>query len=552
MPLKLLVGKSTYGTSTTGYVSPRVAITLFEAVLSGRATEFWALAGVSSANFLGAIYDDEDNGNLIWECTTDTATTADTWAKQDIDETVDIEDGTTYGLAAMGDSTNVIKQESGQTGTLSRLQVGGLGAYGDGFPDPGTYSQQIKYTDRNYVYQVWGWEPPTITNFNGGSSVKEDDSVSIVGTDFMTAVGTGKVELCNNSVYASATVKVEQTDTAWGDTGITATIVQGTLSTGTVYAFVTTDIGQVNATGYSVTLTGGSSTNNAAISGSSPSSISSVSSGQYSVVSINASSPVSVAAMESTQISRASISGHSPSGTAIISAEQYNKPLLQGTSPSSIGDFHSIQTADGLISGFSPSSVGDIVSAQVVDTSLTAQSPADEADIIATQSVASYIGAESPAPESEIIASNSSTNNTKLQGLSPAGTASIDSTISGNYSVIIAYSPPSNGAMISTQNNAAIVEPRSPASTLDAYSTQSNATYTAAESPASVATIVSVQDVVNVSSIDIFSPASNGSILSTNGAEYDPIGYITLNNIIEAITLNNDISPITLNNTGDV
>lgn len=106
--------------------------------------------------------------------------------------------------------------------------------------------------------EAWGWIPPAIASVNSGSSIAiTDTNITLVGTDIMDTQGTGKLELCNNATYASATVKVTQSIDSWDDTEIVFDVVQGGLSAGTVYAFATTSLGQLNSTGHAVTLTGG-------------------------------------------------------------------------------------------------------------------------------------------------------------------------------------------------------------------------------------------------------------------------------------------------------
>lgn len=79
-----------------------------------------------------------------------------------------------------------------------------------------------------------------------------DTGVTIDGSGFEASQGTGKVELGDNSDYASATL-VEQTVTSWSDTSIDFTVVQGALDSGTVYVFVTNDGGSTTS-GFAATL----------------------------------------------------------------------------------------------------------------------------------------------------------------------------------------------------------------------------------------------------------------------------------------------------------
>lgn len=92
---------------------------------------------------------------------------------------------------------------------------------------------------------------PEITDIEDESIVVGETGILMDGTGFESSQGTGKIELCPTSTYASA---VEQTVATWGNTQIEFTAVQGALSLGTVYMFVTNDSGYRSTTGYAVTL----------------------------------------------------------------------------------------------------------------------------------------------------------------------------------------------------------------------------------------------------------------------------------------------------------
>ena len=98
---------------------------------------------------------------------------------------------------------------------------------------------------------------PTVSSFNGGTQIFGDTTgIAVVGFDFGAVdVGSAKVELGNANTYAGSGTKVEQTVTTWGgQTSITVSALRGTLSTGTVYAYVTNSDGGVNTNGLAVTL----------------------------------------------------------------------------------------------------------------------------------------------------------------------------------------------------------------------------------------------------------------------------------------------------------
>lgn len=95
------------------------------------------------------------------------------------------------------------------------------------------------------------WYQPAVT---AADTIHPGDTgKTVTGTDFPTSSGgSAKLELGSANDYTGT--KVTQTVTSWGSTSITYTVVQGALSLGTVYAFVTDANGNRNATGYDVTL----------------------------------------------------------------------------------------------------------------------------------------------------------------------------------------------------------------------------------------------------------------------------------------------------------
>lgn len=99
---------------------------------------------------------------------------------------------------------------------------------------------------------LMSWYQPAITAAD--DPVKNGQTgKTVTGTDFPTAgTGSAKLELGSASDYTGT--KVTQTVTGWSATSLTYTVVQGALSLGTVYAFVTDANGNRNATGYAVTL----------------------------------------------------------------------------------------------------------------------------------------------------------------------------------------------------------------------------------------------------------------------------------------------------------
>ena len=82
---------------------------------------------------------------------------------------------------------------------------------------------------------------------NQNASITAGETVIMTGSDFRPNQSTGKVEVCNNVNYASATVKNTQTITAWADTQISFTVNNITgLAEGTNYVFVTNGTGEIS------------------------------------------------------------------------------------------------------------------------------------------------------------------------------------------------------------------------------------------------------------------------------------------------------------------
>jgi hypothetical protein len=96
---------------------------------------------------------------------------------------------------------------------------------------------------------------PVITDVDTDEEIDYDQTgVVLTGTTFLDEGAT--LELCNNADYGSATIKVAQSINTQSDTSIDFDVVKGALDYGIVYAFVTTSLLQINATGFSVGLFG--------------------------------------------------------------------------------------------------------------------------------------------------------------------------------------------------------------------------------------------------------------------------------------------------------
>lgn len=92
---------------------------------------------------------------------------------------------------------------------------------------------------------------PTISSIDGDNSIIFGQTgVIVLGTNFESPQGTGRVDICASATYGSP---VLQTETSWGTGSITLTTVQGALSAGINYLFVENDSGLRNAVGFAFT-----------------------------------------------------------------------------------------------------------------------------------------------------------------------------------------------------------------------------------------------------------------------------------------------------------
>ena len=95
---------------------------------------------------------------------------------------------------------------------------------------------------------------PFITDVETTEEYDDNDTdVTITGVNFEASQGSGKVEMGDDSDYATAN-KVEQTTTSWGDTSIDFTANLGSQSPGSKWVFVTNNTGDKNDPGFAVTV----------------------------------------------------------------------------------------------------------------------------------------------------------------------------------------------------------------------------------------------------------------------------------------------------------
>jgi len=89
--------------------------------------------------------------------------------------------------------------------------------------------------------------PPVITDLEDEILATDEEDVLLDGLNFGATQGNGKLEIGSAQDYSGT--NVTQTINTWGDAQIDFDVVQGALSEGVVFAFVTTDGGE-RSTGY--------------------------------------------------------------------------------------------------------------------------------------------------------------------------------------------------------------------------------------------------------------------------------------------------------------
>jgi hypothetical protein len=133
------------------------------------------------------------------------------------------------------------------------VAYGGLASAGASGTTTATISASEEQA--NWVFALEPAPPnPTVTDVETDEDYDDKDTaVTITGTDFEATKGTGKVEMGDNSDYATAN-KVEQTTTSWADTLIDFTANLSTQSPGSKWIFVTNNSGNKNDPGFAVTV----------------------------------------------------------------------------------------------------------------------------------------------------------------------------------------------------------------------------------------------------------------------------------------------------------
>lgn len=222
----------------------RIYGTMFSAVASGRAKSFFSYTVNAARTIAPGIYD--ASYNLLWNDPSGTSCATNDWVETSIGTSIDIVSSTGYGLCANSNGTGAINFTNN--------------ASADGFYEVvsyGTWNDPLTpiSLERDYMFYVTGYPLPTITSIDGDNDIDTDQTgVNLVGTNLLDDVDNPALWLCSTSDFATSPIKVSQTVNSSSDTGINFDVVQGGLSAGTVYAFVETGRGQINATPFAVTL----------------------------------------------------------------------------------------------------------------------------------------------------------------------------------------------------------------------------------------------------------------------------------------------------------
>lgn len=182
--------------------------------------------------------------NLLWADDTGVSATSGQYNYVSISGGVSVSAGTLYGIGINGDTDGVLSADATATST-GRTLKNGLPYSTFTAPDPTSgYTNETSST-YSYVLVAYGYEPPTISTIDKEKKI-DGEIVTLTGLDFMPS--NAIVEVCNNAVYGSATIKLSQTVTSQTDSEIQFTLDNNDQLWGLNYIFVTTDLGQITAT----------------------------------------------------------------------------------------------------------------------------------------------------------------------------------------------------------------------------------------------------------------------------------------------------------------
>ncbi len=119
-----------------------------------------------------------------------------------------------------------------------------------GTETPGAFTHTVNSTVSEANFRTVALRPapdgPTISDIETDEDIRDGDTaVTLTGTQFEAAQGTGKVELWSDD---TGTAKQAQTVTSWADTAIDITVVLGSLTPGNLFMAVTNDSAEEQGT----------------------------------------------------------------------------------------------------------------------------------------------------------------------------------------------------------------------------------------------------------------------------------------------------------------
>ena len=119
-----------------------------------------------------------------------------------------------------------------------------------GTETPGAFTHTVNSTVSEANFRTVALRPapdgPTISDIETDEDIRDGDTaVTLTGTQFEAAQGTGKVELWSDD---TGTAKQAQTVTSWADTSIDITVVLGSLTPGDLFVAVTNDSAEEQGT----------------------------------------------------------------------------------------------------------------------------------------------------------------------------------------------------------------------------------------------------------------------------------------------------------------
>jgi len=257
MSLKQFGGITTETWASYSSNTGNVVSSGWQSGLSGVVSSVGVYSGVSSGNFKFAVY---KGGSSLFDATAPklqttgalSVDTADDWNIRDIASPFVVASGDWIHLVKGQDSAN-IRSVFTDPGANSRYSssydystIGSLpDPFGASWTSPGNYA---------YGFRFYGYTHPVITSINGGAAINGTDTgIDVVATDLVDSAGDSELWLCDTNNFSIATIKVQQTINSIDDTSIDFDVVPGSLSNGTVYAFVVSALEQVSDP-YSITL----------------------------------------------------------------------------------------------------------------------------------------------------------------------------------------------------------------------------------------------------------------------------------------------------------